>query len=661
MHDENNQDVKPNTDAEETSSAPPTPSANEFNKHLHLHTALASPFDRVAAFVVDHAIILIPILALILAPFKSAIAKFMYLDQLTPMVSLMSTMALFVFISVFLYHFLFLVLYGATPGRMLFNLEVVHIDPKKDVHVLSYALRTLVWMVEACMMFLPHLAIFNHYLQRPMHDRIARTVVVNTKGEVFTPHPIEMSFARGMYSAFIMLITLIFAVPVLQVGSSLWEQQNTPKPNVASNSALCEEVTEAFESWTQNSGRKANRLQVAITLFAGDEIDETCLESEAEMAFNTDAKLSTIYFAKSLVHRNQSELSDKYFDGVCRNDKTSKVCNITELLEQPTTEKWESFKKSLLAADDSQSYLKVWALQHSLRTNDFNMANALVDQLQGFPKLGGYFSGVKARALWGVQKYKESETMTSKALKEITGEQKPYLTGWICSEQLARSCSYAAGETCQNLKQAVSKERRLLLMPRVAMAHIKTNECEQGENVDYMPLIRESVLDDAQVFMMVARRRQSGKMKEYQNDLFNMMRSTEMNEVFRQEIMYRLSLDVGDRPEIREVLLKAWRESPYSLAWARTGQQLVKNYYDLGSFELAAKLGDRIISRQNSLNPEFKENLVLANYKAGRQLRAYEVLSRPDDEPASNRKIASTDEYQRVGELLNKKFKGSQL
>ena len=290
------------------------------------------------------------------------------------------------------------------------------------------------------------------------------------------------------------------------------------------------------------------------------------------------------------------------------------------------------------------------------------MSSKLLSQLNGYPQLEPFFSRIRAKSQWGTQDYKAADESLEKALQVMEEDDQYRLAGWMCSEQVARSCSYAAGTACKKLGLGVEKERRLLLNPTIALAYIKAQECEQGENIEYSPLIRYSVLDDARLLMMSMRYEQGGKRRDFQNNLVDLLRSRGLSEPFKMEVMHRLSRVIEDRPEIQRILLDMWRESEFSLAWQRVGQQFVKNYYRDGAFELAAKLGDRIVSKQNYLAPEFKQYLVLTNYKSGRQLRAWEVYNLPEEQGgAAARAVASSNEYNQIGRWLKKKFKRGSL
>ena len=93
----------------------------------------------------------------------------------------------------------------------------------------------------------------------------------------------------------------------------------------------------------------------------------------------------------------------------------------------------------------------------------------------------------------------------------------------------------------------------------------------------------------------------------------------------------------------------------------RVGENLVKIYFESGAFELAARLGDKILARQDFLSPQFKHRLVLSNYNAGKHMRAYEVLNLPQTETFGGRKLANAGEFERVSGLLKKKFTRSRM
>mgnify|MGYP001201400922 CR=1 FL=1 len=669
MVDSNDPTVKPAPGKDSSAEA------QDFKDTLSLQTNLANPFDRVAAFMVDHLIILGPVILLFSAPIKSKMTELAYLDKQGELLALFAFMGIGIGILVFFYQIFFLVWKGATPGRQLFKVKVVHIDPSKEVHPLVMILRTIIWSFETLFFFLPHLAIFNHFSRRPLHDRVCNTLVVSTDEETHLPHPVELSFAKGMYFIFILIFAMGALVPFLKVSSEYLAENREPGADTdLAETVYCDQVTEAWQMWNDNKNNvKASRLQVAMTLFAGRRIDADCLEVESEEALKEGSNKSAIYFAKSLIHSNEPEISDLYLNRVCKQSPKSKVCQLTQVIDNPTPENWAQLNKDLLQSDGTQSYLKIWALSQSLTKSDFATSDQFLEQLDGYPQLDAHFSGLRAKSYWGLHQYKISEKFTDKALQLISqmgsapGDNGvPYdqsnddvvrFASWMCSEQLARSCRYATGSACQSMSRVIEKEKRVLLDPTVALAHIKNFECKQGEDLEYMDLVRGSYLDEAKSLAVIERYRVKGDQREYQNMLLQFVRSGRTSKVFRDEAMFRLSQVIEDRPEIQKILLSAWRTTENSLGWQRTGEKLVENYQRAGAYELAAKLGDRLLAYQPSISNNLMQNLVIANYRAGRQMRAFEVLKMKQREPLAGRQLATTSEFQRVSGLLNKKFK----
>jgi len=85
-------------------------------------------------------------------------------------------------IILFGYHILFLSLYSATPGKMLFGLKVVDDNTRQNIIFIKAVIRTFSYIISTFLIGLGFLKIlFDRSRNKALHDDIAKTIVVQTK------------------------------------------------------------------------------------------------------------------------------------------------------------------------------------------------------------------------------------------------------------------------------------------------------------------------------------------------------------------------------------------------------------------------------------------------------------------------------------------------
>ena len=215
--------------------------------------AMASPFDRVAAVVIDYFIILMPFIYLVIAPFQRSMKEAAILDDQWQMSISMLLGALATLVLILFYQVTCVWLWRATPGKLLMGLRVRSIW-EGEVISFSHALsRALYWVLSWLFLGVPFLATFSNYMRRPLHDRISDTVVVSVKVEksVLAPSKKESSLVRGVYWA---VATFIFLMVSSIFISNLakWQSDTEFISALESDGVLCSEVSDAQEEWPLN-------------------------------------------------------------------------------------------------------------------------------------------------------------------------------------------------------------------------------------------------------------------------------------------------------------------------------------------------------------------------------------------------------------------------
>ena len=153
--------------------------------------------DRFIAAIIDISFLSLLFL-LLLSPFKKKILIFQLTDQPYRFFTLL---VLTVFILVFsglLYRIIFTIIKGGTPGKLLLGLQVVNIWSGKPLTVFKTILREFFWLLDTAFLCVPHLGVFAHHQRRPLHDRIADSIVVSTQGRFASaPSPIASILSKA--------------------------------------------------------------------------------------------------------------------------------------------------------------------------------------------------------------------------------------------------------------------------------------------------------------------------------------------------------------------------------------------------------------------------------------------------------------------------------
>ena len=79
------------------------------------------------------------------------------------------------------YHWVFVALYGATIGKMVVRIRVIEVELLDNPKWQRAFVRSCFRLVSRFLMYIPFLLALENSLRLTMHDRIAKTAVVNLK------------------------------------------------------------------------------------------------------------------------------------------------------------------------------------------------------------------------------------------------------------------------------------------------------------------------------------------------------------------------------------------------------------------------------------------------------------------------------------------------
>ncbi len=78
----------------------------------------------------------------------------------------------------FLYHWLFIVFYGSTPGKMLCSIRVVDINILDNPSYINAAIRSAIRLLSVMFYYIPFIAIFANPFMRGFHDKLAKSIAI---------------------------------------------------------------------------------------------------------------------------------------------------------------------------------------------------------------------------------------------------------------------------------------------------------------------------------------------------------------------------------------------------------------------------------------------------------------------------------------------------
>ena len=275
---------------------------------------LASPKDRLAAFVLD-CVLLLPIVQIFQAPVRRNIFNALLLQD-TEQVGLLRFYNLIIFFILFVLYYTVMTYWrGQTIGKIFFKVKVI--SYQGSLSLWQSFIRSLNVFAELVLMGLPFLALFNHSLRRPIHDRISDTLVISLTNPVGFPSPKEKLRAKwaGAIFGFLLVVS----------GTSLVITEEDVKMRAAQlilNQESCEEKIASYDK----------DIESLTALYLNREISDKCLFDEARAQLWKNQDSADAKFALALALNQEKERSHDYLNDVCTDEPTHSLCLVSDWL-----------------------------------------------------------------------------------------------------------------------------------------------------------------------------------------------------------------------------------------------------------------------------------------------------------------------------------------
>lgn len=624
--------------------------------------AMASPFDRIAAVVIDYFIVLLPLIYLVISPFQRSMKEAAIVDDQWQMTLSMSLIFLASLVLILFYQVVCIWLWGATVGKALMGLRVRSIW-EEEISFIHSVSRAFFWVLSWLFFGVPFLATFSNYMRRPLHDRISDTVVVSTKIEksVRAPNQRETSVVRGVNWAFGTVLFLIVASLVVSMLVK-WQSESELISSLELEDVLCPAVSEAHEEWPIAEGEKEiERLNVAMALYAAGSIDRRCLEGETESLMMGSEDSLALLLARSFVYAEYPDRSDMYLEKVCADSPESEECHFSKIIAAVSSGEWdhvedefEALSKQIEGSKTSNQYMAIWGVRQFLKRDNYIQAKNFMKYVPQVSALSNFYLPAQAKILWGLEKVEEVSGIESIAYSTINDDAKLDLASFLCFEQIWNSCENKNSSSCKQVSLLANEYDDSLTTVKASLAYLRKWECDAGERPDYESLHSLAMQPDVRALVLSL----SASGTEGFNDLLG---DPMVDEELASEVSRRI-LERTNSQGLIKTLFEDWQSARQTLGWKKLGETLFNKYFERKQYAESLQVVDKLIANGVASSKTILEHATIAAIRSGQLARAKKILSNyardyPLPNFSSDRMPAN--ENSEFIEIVNQFIKGS--
>lgn len=364
------------------------PEARPKNK-LIPQQAIAFTQDRFVALILDF-LVFSPIVSLLISGFVKSTKTYFLINPQSSEGTISAGLTIAsIFVLVSFLQSVFLYFWQATPGQLFLQLRVVSYPTAQDR--LSYPQclqRSFFWCLGFVVLAIPFLEILSHPLRRAFHERVSDTMTVTLKQKADeAPHPLEARFIVACMRMTFLFFLFVGGLSFLKTYHSLSAREF--KEHAAVTDYACKEI--------QDSSLVGEaRLDTALTLFLLNEINNECLNNEADFAL-WGAPLQSqgmAYLAKYLVADESTQ--DQYLHKVCE-DSESKTCSLARYLQE------NGDKEELNHADPQWMVTRLLISEELFSDNNYSGSLKIIADLQKNPMFTTALEKRFVRAVWALK------------------------------------------------------------------------------------------------------------------------------------------------------------------------------------------------------------------------------------------------------------------
>ncbi len=613
--------------------------------------SFADPVDRIASFVVDTFIVLMPILLLLNAPYKKYFYSGVLLDEnLTIMYSIFfSVLTSFLFITS--YRALMAWYFGGTVGKLFLGLRIVDIWYSKKPKLSNCFLRELTWWFGWLTLGFSYLSVSSNSKRRMYHDRVSDTLVISiNKRGVTYPGIYEKSVVRGVFVGFLIFITSIFGLMTIKMQKKLAVSSHITDL-LEERGQLCESVGNEIKNLS-NTGDPLIRLETAMAMYAADNIGEPCLESEVNFLFRQNHNYPLMYLAKSFLYRDRPKLSGSYLDRVCHLSLESKECYMSRIVSLLDREDWNQVDKMFFEVDKSWPlYIQIWAIKNAVEKGNFSQAKKNIDELPELPSLKNFKTALKTKTYVGFSDLSKYDQIADLAFSSLKPKETKKLAAWLCYQQVSTDCKYFGSLSCQMMLVSKGQNNNSDIQHDITQARLQM--CK-GNFSSQMASHKDR--DFSKLSYALATMRLDKKKAE--DILWSIYKGREYKTLIKEDAARHLLSLISDEDGFLKFVI-FWKTQSRLYSWNRTGHILFNRLVDLGFVNLAKEVGDEIYNNFESI-PEFKKSFIMTLFQSGERKKAWNLLKNGQAGQAKVERVPASvyDKFDFVYDELKREFLG---
>lgn len=629
---------------------------------------LASPLDRLAAAIIDLSVILFPIIILLSSPIKRVLMSSVLTQNEMLFALSLGGMGLVALVTVIAYQTLFVYFLGGTIGKKIFHLKVVNIWDDGQVSLSDAFFRSVVWTLETGLLMIPHLSVFSDSRRRPLHDRLANTMVINpSKKSVLPPNIFEVTFAKSILTSVVAIALVVLVQQLILLGKTIGDNDYLASL-IGEGVELCEEVDWALETWpVSEKSDNDSRVKVALALFAAGEASKECLKKEVAFFQVSNKEESPVaYLGQAFVYSSDSERSNQYLQRICKVEPYSPSCAMAKIVENWSDSAWEDVDLGFTSMGVSPPiHISVWAIRHYTKQRQFDKAAGFLDQLSPQKALSGFLALYRVKVLWGLHHRNDVRVIADTAMESLPQEDRLRISTWMCRREFYNDqCEAFSRGSCRVLARDVESSAHTLMDSDVALLTVLKSQCRNDH--EEMRVLADTFLSREMkkyIDAMAHKNADSNKSVKLLTELV-----TEAENSPELQLQVKMELIQIEKKDTLLDDLKMWSTEAPSENWGVVGAAFMRRLNQERLFDQAHKIGLKMYSEG------FKDDFVLkpmavALFHLGSSEKAWNITSllkkrNPSPEPITGRAIetrgpasaSESSDYELVERALEKKF-----
>lgn len=619
---------------------------------------LAAPLDRIAAAVVDVFVVLSPVIAVAIAPYRRNLMTSVLINDQSHFTNSITNVIMIAFVFTLFYLMLMTWRFGATLGMMFMRIRIANIYSGGRPDLYHSFLRSLVWIVNLLLLGLPHISVFSNRHRRSLHDRISDTVVLCkfTRG-VGSPTLMEHSLSRGVFVgilAFILplLVARMVELRDLAVGEFYAMEQEGEKGPV------CMSVEEVLKDWSATNDKDDRRLEAAMALYAAGSIDEGCLSRESDKLFRTRRESPLSYFAKAFIYLDNPEVSNDYLDIVCQRWPSSDACIMTQLVEKWSENDPEGVDELLAQVSDrGHDYVNVWATRQLLSSGRFKLAGDYLDRVRPNKSLSKFIAFSKVKILWGNKDHDQARNVATVSYSSLDHQDRLAIAGWLCHQEMVQGCGLARQGSCELAFKSLRDSKDLsIYYPETMLAMADYKTCHPEISWSYKDIAARIESKALRKYFAAIEYIQNKKSFEKVEILSALIGDLGYDSNLRYDSQRRLILNTEKLEDVEKVVAD-WHENSGGQEWENLGVALFNRLMQFKDYQNSLIVGEKLLALDHE-GEGLRQGVVLASYKLGLIQKSWKLYKKyfKGRSFSQQRRLASASDFHSTVKQLNKRF-----